>query len=224
MTDVLIVEDNAELSGLLADFLRAEGYTAAEAASGEAALERFERDGARLVVLDILLPGMDGFAVCRRLREQSDVPILIVSAKTAKDDKLDGLMLGADDYIEKPYDIDILLAKIKGIFKRRYERGVLTDGDVRIDPVKRLAWRDGEELTLSSKEFDLLLLLVENKGATLKKDWIFGKVWGLDSFSEPQTLTVHINKLRQKLGDDAKEPTRIKTVWGVGYRFEQVEP
>ena len=120
MTDILIVEDNKELADLLCDFLRGENYTVSVAGTGEKALSLYEKYGARLIVLDIMLPGIDGFAVCKKIREDSNTPILIVSAKTDKEDKLSGLVLGADDYIEKPYDIDIMLAKIAGIFKRRY--------------------------------------------------------------------------------------------------------
>ena len=122
MLDILIVEDNPEIAQLLCDFLRAEDFTVSVADSGEKALSLYERYGAKLVVLDVLLPGIDGFAVCSKIREQSNTPILIVSAKTEKNDKLTGLLLGADDYIEKPYDVDILLAKIRGIFRRRYAR------------------------------------------------------------------------------------------------------
>ena len=129
MTDILIVEDNKELADLLCDFLRAENYTVSAADTGERALSLYERYGAKLIVLDVMLPGMDGFAVCRRIREESDTPILIVSAKTDKEDKLNGLILGADDYIEKPYDIDIMLAKIAGIFKRRDAMDELICGD-----------------------------------------------------------------------------------------------
>ena len=219
MVDILIVEDNKELAELLCDFLRAEGYIVSTADSGEKALAQYERYGAKLLVLDIMLPGMDGFGVCAKIREDSNTPILIVSAKTGKDDKLNGLILGADDYIEKPYDIDILLAKIQGIFKRRYAQDELRDGDLRLDRVSRMAYKNDEPLTLTAKEFDLLLLLVENKGKPLTKEYLVGQVWGSDSVSEQQTLTVHIKWLRQKIEDDPKAPQRILTVWGKGYRY-----
>ena len=219
MVDILIVEDNRELAELLCDFLRAEDYIVSAVDSGEKALQFLERYGAKLIVLDIMLPGIDGFAVCGKIREQSDTPILIVSARTQKDDKLNGLILGADDYIEKPYDIDILLAKIRGIFKRRFARDELRDGDLRLDKVGRVAYKNDVALTLTSKEFDLLLLLMENKGKPMTKEFLFGQVWGSDSFSELQTLTVHIKWLRQKIEDDPKEPKKIVTVWGKGYRY-----
>lgn len=222
MTDVLIVEDNKELADLLCDFLRAENYMVSVAETGEKALSLYEKYGARLVVLDIMLPGMDGFAVCRKIREESNTPILIVSAKTEKEDKLNGLVLGADDYIEKPYDIDIMLAKIGGIFKRRYAVSELTDGDISVNKISRTVYKNGVQVEMTSKEFDLLVLLMENKGKALSKEYIFDQIWGSDSFSEQQTLTVHIKWLRQKIEDDPKAPKRILTVWGMGYKYESV--
>lgn len=218
--DILVVEDNEEIGGLLSDFLEAEGYDTYLALTGEEALEVYAQEGAKLVVLDIMLPGMDGFAVCNTIRENSNTPIIIVSAKNAKEDKLNGLMLGADDYIEKPYDIDILLAKIAGIFKRRYSTDELVDGNIRLDKVGRHLYVDDREVTCTAKELDLLLYMMENKGKVLPKEEMFNKIWGFDSESEPQTVTVHIKWLREKLEKDPKKPERIQTVWGVGYRFE----
>ncbi len=220
MKDILVVEDNSEMAGLLCDFLKAEGYSVAHCTDGESALEFFEKQGAKLVILDVMLPGIDGFGVCRRIRENSNSPIIIVSARTEKDDKLNGLILGADDYIEKPYDIDILIAKIKGIFLRRYNEDVISDGFLKLDKSKRTAYKDSTVIDLNQKEFDLLCLLMENSGKTLNKDMLFNRIWGFDSFSEQQTLTVHIKWLRQKIEDDPKKPAHIITVWGVGYRYE----
>ena len=219
MTDILIVEDDKELADLLTDFLRDEGYTVTAVESGGRALELFEKYGAKLVVLDINLPDVNGFAVCSRLRENADTPIFIVSARTDKEDKLNGLDLGADDYIEKPYDIDILIAKIKGIFKRRYQHEILSADGVTLNLADRTAIVDGVDTELPAKEFDLLALLMENQGKALKKEYLFSSVWGSDSDSELQTLHVHINRLRQKLGDDPKNAKRLLTVWGVGYKF-----
>ena len=221
MTDILVVEDNLEMAALLCDFLEAEGYSVKHCADGESALTAFQSEGARLVILDIMLPGLDGFAVCRKIRKNANTPIIIVSAKDEKDDKLNGLILGADDYIEKPYDIDILLAKIKGIFTRRYQTNVLSDGFLKIDKTKRIAYKENTPLDLRQKEFDLLLLLAENSGKTLNKDYLFNQIWGFDSFSEPQTLTFHIKWLRQKIERNPKKPEHIVTVWGVGYRYER---
>lgn len=219
MTDILVVEDDKELAGLMTAFLRTEGYIVSAVESGERAVELFDRYGARLVVLDINLPDVNGFAVCSKLRENTDTPILIVSARTDKEDKLNGLDLGADDYIEKPYDIDILLAKIKGIFKRRYQRQILSASGVTLNLADRSAEIDGKPAELTAKEFDLLTLLIENQGKALKKEYLFSTVWGSDSDSELQTLHVHINRLRQKLGEDPKNAKRLLTVWGVGYKF-----
>lgn len=222
MTDILIIEDNKELADLLCDFLRAENYTVSVAETGEKALSLYEKYGARLVVLDIMLPGIDGFAVCKKIREESNTPILIVSAKTEKEDKLNGFVLGADDYIEKPYDIDIMLAKIAGIFKRRYALDEVICGDIKINKVSRTVYKNDVQIEMTAKEFDLLVLLIENKGKTLTKEYLFNQIWGSDSFSEQQTLTVHIKWLRQKIEDDPKNPKHIQTVWGVGYKYESV--
>lgn len=221
MTDILLVEDNLEMGGLLIDFLKSEGYSAVQCTDGESALVHFENVGAKIIILDIMLPNIDGFVVCRKIRETSNTPIIVVSAKNTKDDKLKGLMLGADDYIEKPYDIDLLLAKIKGIFIRRYQSDTIADGNLKLDKVKRVLYKDNQVVNMTQKEFDLLTLFMENQGKTLDKDMLFNKIWGFDSFSEAQTLTVHIKWLRKKIEKDPKKPTKIVTVWGVGYRYEQ---
>ena len=220
MVDILIVEDNTELSSLLRDFLQAEGYTVSVSADGERALSLFEKYGAKLVLLDINLPGIDGFAVCRRIRQRDNTPIIILTARLDKEDKLNGIISGADDYIEKPYDIDILIAKIKGIFKRRLSIDTLTDGDITLDIANEALIINGERVGTTSKEFELLRILMENKGQTLTKEYLFDRIWGSDSESEPQTLTVHIKWLRQKIERDPKNPLRILTVWGKGYRYE----
>lgn len=220
MADIIIVEDNEEIGGLLVDFLEAEGYDTYLAVTGEEALEVYALEGGKLVILDIMLPGIDGFVVCSKIRERANTPIIIVSAKDSKEDKLNGLLLGADDYIEKPYDIDILLAKVKGIFKRRYSTDEIVDGNIRLDKAGRHLYVDERELTVTAKELDLLLYFMENKGKVLPKEELFNKIWGFDSDSEPQTLTVHIKWLREKLEKNPKKPERIQTVWGVGYRFE----
>ncbi|MCI8381396.1 MAG: response regulator transcription factor [Lachnospiraceae bacterium] len=220
MLDILIVEDNTEIVALLCDFLRKENYTVSAINTGEKALDLYERYGAKLIILDIMLPGMDGFAVCSKIRESSNAHILIASAKTEKNDKLKGLNIGADDYIEKPYDIDILLARIRGIFKRKYGQEEIVAGELRLNTVKQtLSVRD-REIELAEKEFELLKLLMENRHVTLKKEYLFNTVWGSDSDSEIQTLTVHIRRLREKLEADPKNPAHIITEWGAGYRFE----
>lgn len=224
MADILVVEDNIEMGTLLCDFLQAEGYTTEHCTDGADALDMFVDSGAKLVILDIMLPHLDGYGICKKIRETSNAPVIMVSAKNMKDDKLKGLLLGADDYIEKPYDIDILIAKVKGIFARRYSTDVLSDGFLKINKLRHTVEipgrDDSKELELTQKEYELLTLLVENTGKTMNKDFLFNKIWGIDSDSEQQTLTVHIKWLRQKIEEDAKNPKHILTVWGVGYRYE----
>ena len=221
MPDIIIVEDNKEIGTLLSDFLKKENYSVALAQDGTRALEVFEKYGASLIVLDLMLPGeIDGFTVCSKIRQTSNAHILIASAKTDKESKLKGLDIGADDYIEKPYDIDILLAKIKGTFKRKYARDEIRDGDLVLNTVTQSVMKGGEPLEMTAKEFELLKLFIENKGTTLKKEYIFSTIWGSDSDSEIQTLTVHIKWLREKIEKDPKKPLHILTVWGTGYRFE----
>ena len=220
MTDILIVEDNKEISQLLSDFLKKEGFTVSVASTGEEALTKFGKYGAKIVLLDIMLPGMDGYAVCSEIRTNSNVPIFILSAKTEKDDKLNGIILGADDYIEKPYDIDLLIAKIKGLFARRYSSDEIHTGNITINKVDYKVYKDGKEVEMTIKEYELMLLLAENAGKVLTKEFLFNRIWGFDSDSEQQTLTVHITRLRQKIEEDPKDPKRILTVWGKGYKFE----
>lgn len=181
MLDILIVEDNLEISNLLCDFLRKENYTVAVANSGERALELFDKYGCKLLILDIMLPGLDGFYVCSKIRESSNAHILMASAKVDKESKLNGLMTGADDYIEKPYDIDILLAKIKGIFKRKYAMDELVEGNIVLNNITRTLTVGGVQKTVTDKEFELLKLLIENKNTTLKKEYLFNNIWGSDS-------------------------------------------
>lgn len=220
MLDILIVEDNKEIGGLLETFLRKNNFIVSVADSGEKAMRLFEMYGAKLVILDLMLPGIDGFAVCSKIRETSNAHILIASARTEKEDKLKGLNLGADDYVEKPYDIDILLAKINGIFKRKYGKEVIVDGKLSLNTVTNSLQVEGKDVEITSKEFELLKLLIENKGVTLKKEYLFNNIWGSDSESEIQTLTVHIKWLREKIEKNPKKPKHIITVWGVGYRYE----
>lgn len=220
MIDILIVEDNKEIAGLMREFLEKENYIVSYAESGEKALSLYEKYGARLILLDIMLPGIDGLSVCSKIREKANTPIIILSAKNEKEDKLNGIVLGADDYIEKPVDIDILLAKIKGIFKRRYDIEKIVEGDITLNTVQNLLTVKDKNYELTSKECELLRILIENKNTTLKKEYLFNTIWGSDSETEFQSLTVHIKWLREKIENNPKEPKHIITVWGVGYRYE----
>ncbi|MCB7521160.1 response regulator transcription factor [[Clostridium] hylemonae] len=225
MYDILLVEDNEELAGLLRDFLVDRGYSVLRAARGDDAVRYAERGEVRLVLLDIMLPGMDGFAVCRQIRKSQNVPVLIMSAKSGKQNKLTGYELGADDYMEKPVDPEILSAKVNALLKRSgraQEEMLLVSGEITLNRKARTVNLRGKSLELNVKEYELLLLFVRNPGKTLRKEYIFGNVWGTDSFSESQTLTVHIKMLRAKIEENPREPKRILTVWGVGYRYEEI--
>lgn len=227
MADILLVEDSRELRDLMCLFLERDGYVVKAVSSGEEALRFLEKDTAKLLVLDVALPGMDGFAVCAAVRKTSSVPVIFLSARVDKEDKMNGFLQGADDYVEKPVDMDILCAKVSALMRRNYDlqtiQSVIESGNLRLDKEAQRVFLDGQEITLTIKEYELLLLFMENPGKTLNKDYLFNRIWGMDSFSENQTLTVHIKMLRDKIEEDSKNPKRIKTVWGVGYRFEEDE-
>lgn len=220
------MEDQKDLAELLKLFLENAGYKVIWAESGEIAMDYLSRQSVRLVLLDVGLPGMDGFAVCSQIRKLASVPVVILSARTRKEEKLHGFELGADDYVEKPVDPDILTAKVSAILKRNEavdkQEKLLYSGSLTIDTEARLVYLKGEKIECNSKEYELLLLFVKNPGKTLHKDYLFETIWGAYSESENQTLTVHIKMLRNKIEDNAREPKRIKTVWGVGYRYEEI--
>ena len=226
MKDILLVEDQEELAELIQIFLEKEGFTVLLAGTGEQAVEYLKEQQVKLLLLDIMLPEMDGFAVCRAVREKGNMPVLIMSARAGRDDKLTGYELGADDYMEKPVDPEILTAKVRALMQRAYgtfaESDILSSGGITIDTVSRKGYLNGKELDLNGKEYELLLLFLKNPGKTLLKDYIFAQIWGMDSLSENQTLTVHIKMLRKKIEENPREPKRIVTVWGVGYRYEDV--
>ncbi len=226
MVDILLVEDHKELNELMRLFLEKDGYLVKSAFSGEEALEYLRDEKAKLVILDVSLPEMDGFAVCASIREGSNTPILFLSARVNKEDKMNGFLQGADDYVEKPVDMDLLCAKIKALMRRNYslkqENTVVHSGAVSIDKEAKQVFFNNKEIALTVKEYELLVLLVENPGKTLSKEYLFNSIWGMDSFSENQTLTVHIKMLRDKIEEEPKKPKRIQTVWGIGYRYEEV--
>ena len=226
MTDILLVEDHEELNELICVFLKREGYLVKGVFSGEEALTYLAENRVKLVILDVSLPKMDGFAACASIRENSNTPILFLSARVDKEDKMNGFMQGADDYIEKPVDMDILCAKIRALIRREYslkqENAVIHSGGISIDTEAQQVFVHHKKIMLTVKEYELLLLLVRNPGKTLRKEYLFDQIWGADSFSENQTLTVHIKTLRDKIEEDPKRPARIRTVWGVGYKYEEI--
>ena len=226
MIDLLLVEDNLEIAELICTLLRKDGFTIHYVDSGEKALEYLKNNVVKIVILDIMLPGIDGFTVFNLIIKELNTPIIIISAKINKEDKINGLTLGADDYIEKPIDIDILSAKITALMRRNYELKVkstiINSGGITINKEANEVYLNNRLITMTSKEFELLLLLVENPGKTLSKDYLFNSIWGIDSYSENQTLTVHIKMLRDKIEENPKKPKRIQTIWGVGYKYEEV--
>ncbi len=226
MVDILLVEDNEELQKLIRIFLERGGYAVAAVSSAEEALSCLKEERVKLMLLDIMLPGMDGFAFCDKVRQENNIPIIMLSALSEKEDKMNGFSLGADDYVEKPVDMDILLAKIGALMRRNYElrqqNTVLYSGGLVIDKDAKQVTLDGKLLSMTVKEYELLLLFAENPGKVLRKEYLFNQIWGMDSFSENQTLTVHIKMLRDKIEEDPKQPRRIQTVWGVGYKYEEI--
>ena len=222
MKRILVVEDEASIRELVALNLKMTGWEVLEAPSAERALELIQKNPpCDVALLDIMLPGMDGFSLCETIRHGDPyIGIIMASAKGQESDKIRGLSIGADDYICKPYDIDILIAKINGIFKRKYALDEIVCDNLKLNNVTQTLTVDGTPVSVTEKEFQLLKLLVENKGTTLKKEYLFNRIWGSDSESEPQTLTVHIKWLREKIEKDSKKPKHIITVWGTGYRYE----
>lgn len=223
--DILLIEDHQEIANLIKAFLQKEGFSLWHETNGEDALHWLKSYTPQIVLLDIMLPGMDGFTFCQMVRQQCNVPIIILSAKSTKDDQLMGFELGADDYMEKPVDPDILNAKIHALLTRAYGRhnqNILESKDIIIDRSARKVTLKGNVLELNVKEYELLLCLVKNPGKTLHKDYLFNQIWGMHSESESQTLTVHIKMLRSKIEDVPKQPKRIITVWGIGYRYEEI--
>lgn len=224
---ILVVDDEPHIVELIAYHLEREGFTVATAADGPDALDKVGEERPDLVLLDVMLPGLDGFSVCQRIRRQHDVPIILLTAKTAEDDRVFGLEVGADDYITKPFGHRELLARVKAVLRRArgYSRPgeVLRRGPLVIDTERRLAALDGEPLELTLKEFDLLHLLASHPGRAFSRDELLRDVWGYDYVGTTRTVDVHVQRLRQKLGDDPAAPRFIQTVHGIGYRFRDVD-
>ena len=221
---ILMVDDDKDLSAIVADMLRAYDYEVELVTDCEQAFDILKEKQFHLILLDINLPDGDGFYVCRELRQVSQVPVIFASARTREDDKITGLDIGGDDYVEKPYSLKELLARVKALMRRTYhddiEAPVYEIGDIKIDMGKRMVWKDGEEVKLALKEFDVLNFLCVHMGQTVSKEDILHEVWGAFSEAEIATVAVHIRWLREKLEQNPAQPALIKTVWGVGYRLE----
>jgi DNA-binding response OmpR family regulator len=220
---ILVVDDDHTVREVVVSYLRAAGHHVDEAVDGESALATTRETPADLVVLDLMLPGIDGLEVCRRLREQGDVPIIMLTALGGETDRVVGLERGADDYVTKPFSPRELVLRVDGVLRRTGEKstpsGPVVDGDLRVDSTQHVATLGGEALQLTVREFDLLRFLVANPGVAFSRDQLLSEVWGW-SFGDQSTVTVHVRRLREKVEDDPTHPTRLVTVWGVGYRWD----
>ena len=224
MTRVLVVEDEESYSDALAYLLRKEGYEVAIAADGNSAIAEFERNGADIVLLDLMLPGLPGTEVCRQIRQTSSVPVIMVSAKDDEVDKVVGLELGADDYVTKPYSPRELVARIRAVLRRGQEPDLLPDtleaGPVRMDVERHVVTVHGAEQRLPLKEFELLEMFLRNPGRVLTRGQLIDRVWGSDYVGDTKTLDVHVKRLRAKLEPDPSEPKYLVTVRGLGYKLD----
>ena len=228
MSRILIIEDEEAIADLEKDYLELSDFEVEIEHTGNEGLEKALKESFDLVVLDLMLPGMDGFEVCKKIREEKNIPILMVSAKKDDIDKIRGLGLGADDYMTKPFSPSELVARVKA-HMARYDRLVGSTQEtndiveirgIRIDKTARRVYVDGEEKNFTTKEFDLLTFLAENPNHVFTKEELFREIWDMDSIGDIATVTVHIKKIREKIEFDTAKPQYIETIWGVGYRFK----
>lgn len=228
MKKILIIEDDISIAEIERDFLQINGFDVVIAADGAEGLKRASADGFDLIILDLMLPKIDGYEICKRIRAQTNIPILIVSAKTAEYDKIRGLGLGADDFIVKPFSPTELVARVKANLAQ-YERLTKKSGalnselqikDILLNRVARRVFVKGKEIDLKHKEYELLLFLMSNPDSVFTKEFLYERIWGMDAFGDLKTVAVHINRLREKIEDDPQNPFYLQTVWGAGYRFK----
>ncbi|MCU6696371.1 response regulator transcription factor [Laedolimicola ammoniilytica] len=228
MNKILIVEDEEAIADLEKDYLELSGFEVEIASDGTLGLKKALEEEFQLVILDLMLPGVDGFEICRQIREVKNIPIIMVSAKKDDIDKIRGLGLGADDYMTKPFSPSELVARVKAHLNR-YERlvssnvkenSIIEIRGIKIDKTARRVWVNGEEKNFTSREFDLLTFLAENPNHVFTKEELFRKIWDMDSVGDIATVTVHIKKIREKIEVNSAKPQYIETIWGVGYRFK----
>jgi len=223
---ILVVEDEPSIAEVVSLYLRRAGYQVALAPDGRAALEALDRQAPELIVLDIMLPGLDGFEIARRVRLEGDVPIIMLTARRAEADRIAGLELGADDYVVKPFSPQELVSRVRAVLRRtkggsaENREQALSFGELVIDPQTRLVTLRGGEMTLTAKEFDLLWLLACHPRQGFTRRQLLERVWGLSDYIDPGTVTVHVRRLREKIEIDPSSPEHIITLWGVGYKFE----
>ena len=223
MTDILVIEDNEELGRLISDFLKREGYSVEWRTNAEEGLELIRKAAFKMLLLDVMLPGMDGYEALQEIRKEQKLPVLMMSARTDDQSKILGLEVGADDYIDKPFSFQVLSLKIKAMLRRSYDmsgdRQLLTYENISIDVASKTVYKDGNEVQITGKEYELLEYMMRHPEQVLKKEKLFDEIWGVDCFSDVGSLNVYIRWLREKLEDDPKNPKLIQTVWRVGYRF-----
>lgn len=228
MSKILIVEDEIAIAELEKDYLELSGFEVEVETQGDVGLLRALKEEFDLIILDLMLPGVDGFEICRKIRETKNTPIIIVSAKKDDIDKIRGLGMGADDYMTKPFSPSEMVARVKAHLAR-YERlvssgipgnDIIEIRGIKIDKTARRVWVNGEETNFTSKEFDLLTFLAQNPNRVYTKDELFQEIWDMESIGDIATVTVHIKKIREKIEYDTSHPQYIETIWGVGYRFK----
>jgi DNA-binding response OmpR family regulator len=224
-TCILIVEDEPSISEVVVLYLRRAGFQVHTVSDGNSALSFLEKQLPDLVVLDVMLPGIDGLSVLRWLRDQSDTPVILVTARREEVDRIAGLEMGADDYVVKPFSPQELVSRVRAVLRRTKisdtgSDGSLVAGDLTIDMTTRLVAFSGKEITLTSKEFDLLWLLASHPRQVFSREHLLQRVWGSSDYIDPSTVTVHLRRLREKIEPDPSQPRHLVTVWGVGYKFE----
>ena len=231
MAKILIIEDDPDISAIERDYLELSGYEVVICADGTEGLHTALHEDYDLLLLDLMLPGTDGFTVCRAVREKKDIPILMVTALDKDVDKIRGLGFGADDYIEKPFSPSVLVARVKAHLAQ-YQRlkpqpvekpKLLTVGPLTADPEQRLIFKNGVQLPLKNKEYELLLFLMRHPGQVFSREDLYEMIWGLESLGDNVTVAVHVNRLREKMEDEPSHPKLLQTVWGVGYRLSKGE-
>ncbi len=225
-TSILVVEDEPSIAEVVSLYLRRAGYQVRVLPDGDTALEEMERQMPDLVVLDIMLPGIDGFDITRWIRDRSDAPIIMLTARRGEVDRIAGLEMGADDYVVKPFSPQELVSRVRAVLRRTQrttqessERPIVFD-DIQIDPQTRLVTVRGAEIPLTAKEFDMLWLLACHPRQVFSRQQLLERVWGWSEYIDPSTVTVHVRRLREKIETDSSNPLHIVTVWGVGYKFE----
>jgi two-component system response regulator ResD len=224
---ILVVEDEPAVAEVVSLYLRRAGYAVRVVNTGPAAVREFDIQPPTLIVLDLMLPGLDGLAITRHVRERGDTPIIMLTARSQETDRIAGLEMGADDYVTKPFSPQELVSRVRAVLRRTKPSGAseaieraLTFDDLSIDPQTRLVTLHGEEKSLTAKEFDLLWLLARHPRQVFSRDQLLERVWGMADYIDPGTVTVHVRRLREKIESDPSNPQHLQTAWGVGYKFE----